>query len=126
MARLNYIPDRGDLVHVNLSPSAGRELTGLHHALVLSPKTYNRPTGTAVCVGITSRIRGGSFEVVLPIGHLPPKSGIGDVESAILADSVRQLDYRERSMSFIAKCPRAILDEVTMRTLAIIDPEVAF
>ncbi|MDB5329113.1 MAG: hypothetical protein JWP03_264, partial [Phycisphaerales bacterium] len=27
MARLTYTPDRGDLVHLNLSPSAGRELT---------------------------------------------------------------------------------------------------
>jgi len=126
MARLSYTPDRGDLVHVNLSPSSGRELTGPHYALVLSPRTYNRPTGMVICVGITSRVRGGPFEVLLPVGHLPPKAGVGEVESAILADAVRQLDFRERSMSFIAKCPRAILDDVTVRTMAVIDPEAAF
>ena len=126
MGRLSYTPERGDLVHVNLSPSAGRELTGPHYALVLSPRTYSRATGMALCVGITSRIRGGPFEIVLPVGHLPPKSGVGDVQSAILADAVRQLDFRKRSMSFIAKCPRSILDDVTVRTLALIDPEVAF
>ena len=126
MARLSYTPDRGDLVHVNFSPSSGRELTGPHYALVLSPRTYNRPTGMVICVGITSRVRGGPFEVLLPVGHLPPKAGVGEVESAILADAVRQLDFRERSMSFIAKCPRAILDDVTVRTMAVIDPEAAF
>ena len=126
MARLSYTPERGDLVHVNLSPSAGRELTGPHYVLVLSPRTYNRPTGMAICVGITSRIRGGAFEVGLPVGKLPPKAGAGDVPSAILADAVRQLDYRERSMSFVAKRPREILDEVTVRTLSVIDPEAAF
>jgi len=108
---------------VNLSPSAGRELTGPHYALVLSPRAYNQPYGLAVCAAITSRIRGGPFEVRLPAGHLPAKSGVGDVDSVILADALRQLDYRDRSMQFITKCPRDILDEVTARSLSLIDPE---
>jgi mRNA interferase MazF len=126
MARLAYTPDRGDLVHVNLSPSAGRELTGPHYALVLSPKTYNQATGLAVCVALTSRIRGGPFEVRVAKGHLPPKAGLGEVESVILADALRQLDFRERSMDFIAKCPRDLLEEVTLRALSIIDPQAQF
>jgi mRNA interferase MazF len=126
MARLTYIPDRGDLAHVNLSPSAGRELTGPHYALILSPKSYNQASGVAICVAITSRIRGGPFEVPLPKTILPPKAGAGDVDSVILSDALRQLDYRERSMAFIAKCPRDILDEVTTRSLALIDPEAEY
>ena len=126
MARLAYTPDRGDLVHVNLSPSAGRELTGPHYALVLSPKSYSKATGLVVCVAITSRIRGGPFEVLLPAGHLPPKSGAGTVDSVILSDALRQLDYRERSIAFVAECPRTILDEVTARAMALIDPEAEF
>lgn len=126
MARHLYIPERGDLVHVNLSPSAGRELTGPHYALILSPKGYNRVTGMSICLAITSRMRGGPFEVRLPRGHLPPKAGVGEVESAILCDAFRQLDYRERSMQFIATCPREIMDEVTSRSLSLIDPEAEF
>src|SRR5260221_3455657 len=97
MARLAYLPDRGDLVHVNLSPSAGRELTGPHYALILSAKTYNRASGLAICVAVTSRIRGGPFEVRLHSGILPAKSGVGNVDSGILSDSLRQLDYPERA-----------------------------
>jgi mRNA interferase MazF len=126
MARLLYFPGRGDLVHVNLSLSAGRELTGPHYALILSPRSYSRASGMAVCVPVTSRIRGGPFEIRLPKGQLPPKTGVGAVDSAILSDALRQLDFRERSMEFIAKCPRDILDEVTSRSLAIIDPEAEF
>jgi len=126
MARLSYAPDRGDLVHLNLSPSAGRELTGPHYALILSSKSYNHANGLAVCVAVTSRIRGGPFEVLLPKGHLPAKAGSGEVDSVILCDALRQLDYRERSMAFVAKCPRAILDEVTLRALAVIDPQAEF
>jgi len=126
MTRLFHIPDRGDLVHLNLSPSAGRELTGLHYCLVLSAKSYNHASGLAVCVAITSRIRGGPFEVLLPRGILPPKARAGDVDSVILADALRQVDFRERSMEPVAKCPREILDEVTMRTLAVVDPTAEF
>jgi mRNA-degrading endonuclease toxin of MazEF toxin-antitoxin module len=126
MARLAYTPDRGDLVHVNLSPAAGRELTGPHYALVLSPKLYNRSSGLAICVAMTSRMRGGPFEVPLPRGHLPPKAGYGVVDSVILCDALRQLDFRERSMAFVTRCPREILDEVTARALALIDPQAEF
>lgn len=126
MARLSYTPERGDLVHVNLSPSAGCELTGPHYALVLSPRAYNRETGLVVCVAITSRIRGGPFEVLLPKGRLPGKAGAGEVDSVILCDALRQLDFRERSMARVARCPPEILDEVTLRSLALIDPEAEF
>lgn len=126
MARLSYTPHRGDLVHVNLSPSAGRELTGPHYALILSSREYNRACGLVICVAITSRIRGGPFEVLLPAGCLPAKAGVGEVSSVILSDALRQLDYRERSMSLIAKCPRELLDEVTSRALSLIDPEAEF
>ena len=126
MARLTYVPQRGDLVHVNLSPSAGRELTGPHYALVLSAGVYSRGSGMAICVAITSRRRGGPFEVLLPRGHLPAKAAVGEVDSVVLCDALRQLDFRERSMQFIAKCPPAVLDEVTARALSTIDPEAEY
>ena len=126
MARISYVPERGDLVHVNLSPSAGRELTGPHYALVLSSKVYNQGSGMAACVAITSRIRAGRYEVLLPAGHLPPKAGAGDVDSVVLSDALRQVDYRERSMAFVGKCPRDILDEVTLRAMSLIDPAAEF
>ena len=79
-----------------------------------------------MCVAITSRIRGGPFEVRLKQGLLPAKAGVGDVESVILCDTLRQLDFRERSMALVAKCPKEILDDVTVRAMSLIDPTAAF
>lgn len=126
MARITYVPERGDLVHLNLSPSAGRELTGPHYALVLSSKVYNQGSGTAACVAITSTIRGGRYEVVLPAGHLPAKAGVGEVDSVVLSDALRQVDFRERSMALVGKCPRDILEEVTLKAMSMIDPAAEF
>src|SRR5947208_3018352 len=91
-----YHPKRGDLVHLNFSPSAGHELADRHYGLVVSATSYHRRSGMAIVCGITSRVRDGPFEVRLPAGLLPDKRGIGPVVSVVLADAVRQIDYRER------------------------------
>jgi hypothetical protein len=52
--------------------------------------------------------------------------GRARVDSAILCDALRQLDFGERSMTFIERCPPDVLDEVTMRSLSLIDPEADF
>src|SRR5688500_12770007 len=78
---------RGDLVHLNFSPAAGHEMADRHLALVLSPASYNRKTGMAVVCAITSRVRGGPFEVAVPAGLLPDKAGVGRVNSVIVADA---------------------------------------
>jgi mRNA interferase MazF len=106
------VPDSGEIIHVNLAPSAGREMTGPHYALVLSSREYNKVTGTVLVCPITSHVRGWDFEVRLPRGTLPPKKGVGEVESVVHADAVRQLDYRERGGTAVAKAPAAVLAEV--------------
>jgi mRNA interferase MazF len=123
MAYRTYVPERGDIVHLNFSPSAGHEMAGPHYALVLSPDLYNRKSEMCLLVPITNRIRGGPFEVPLPKGILPPKSDTGEVDSVILSDAVRQVDYRERSATKVGSCPRATIDAVIEQTLAILDPQ---
>src|SRR2546421_1747533 len=118
-----YFPERGDLVHLNFSPSAGHELADRHYAIVLSPGSYNRKTGMAVICGITSRIRGGPFEVAVPPDLLPEKRGTGRIASIILADAVRQIDYRERETEYVGKAPRALVEEVLDTLFAVLEPD---
>jgi mRNA interferase MazF len=118
-----YTPKRGDLVHLNFSPSAGHELADRHYALVLSADRYNRKSRMAVVCGITSRVRGWPFEVPLPAGLLPPKAGVGEVRSVVVADAVRQVDFRERECAFVAAAPRAVLDEVLDKLLTVLEGE---
>lgn len=123
MSERTYRPQRGDLVHLNFSPSAGREMADPHYAIVLSTDRYSRQSGMAVVCVITSRIRGGPFEVSVPQGLLPDKRGVGAVESVVVADAVRQVDYRERSMSFVATAPSELYERVVDRVVAVVaDP----
>ena len=105
-------PDSGDIIHINLAPSAGREMTGPHYALVLSSREYVKVTGTVLVCPITSHVRGWDFEVALPAGLLPAKKGVGEVESVIHSDAVRQLDFRERGGAIVAKAPAGVLAQV--------------
>ena len=118
-----YIPRRGDLVHMNFSPSAGHEMAQRHYALVLSPLSYNRKSGMAVVCAITSRARGWPFEVMLAPGVLPAKAGVGDVASVIVADAVRQVDFRQREMAFVARAPDAVVQETLDKLLAVLEDD---
>lgn len=112
MAFRVQFPDSGDIIHVNLSPSAGREMTGPHYALVLSTSGYAKITGTVLVCPITSHVRGWAFEVAVPRGLLPAKQGVGEVDSVIHSDAVRQLDFRERGGAIVAKAPASVMAEV--------------
>lgn len=123
MSYRSYTPKRGDLVHLNFSPSAGHEMADRHYALVLSPLAYNRKSRMAVVCAITSRVRGWPFEVALPPGLLPEKKGVGAVTSVIVADAVRQVDYREREIEFVADAPREVVEEVLDKLLTVLEEE---
>lgn len=112
MAFRTPFPDSGDIVHIHLARSAGREMTGPHYALVLSSREYAKVTGTVLVCPITRHPRGWDFEVPLPPGLLPPKKGVGEVDSVVHSDAVRQLDFRERGASVVAQAPATVIAEV--------------
>lgn len=98
------MPDRGDAIWLTFDPQAGHEQSGRRPAVVLSPKKYNGPTGLAILCPVTSQVKGYPFEVLLPAG-LP-------IEGAVLADQVRNLDWRARRASRICSLPGATTEEV--------------
>ena len=103
-----YAPDRGDAVWITFSPPAGHEQAGRRPALVLSPARYNRKVGLAVLCPITSQIKGYPFEVLIPPGLR--------VSGAILADQVKNLDWKARDMKLICRLPQSVTDD-TLRKL---------
>jgi len=64
----NYIPQRGDVVWININPQAGHEQAGRRPAIVLSPKSYNKKVGLALFCPVTTQIKGYPFEVIIPLG----------------------------------------------------------
>ena len=107
-----YQPDRGDLMWLDFNPQAGHEQTGRRPALVVSPLAYNARTGLALCCPITSHIKGYPFEVLVPDGL--------KVSGAVLADHVKNLDWRARRAEFIARLPQRELEQVINRVILLL------
>src|SRR5258706_11461988 len=109
---------------MNWYPSAGKEMQDEHYGLVLSPREFNSKTGLGMTCPTTSQVsdRDWSFAVFLKRGVLPGKEN-QPVDSAILVDQTRAIDFRARGMKKIAVCPKEVLDEVTEIILPIFDPQ---
>lgn len=103
-----YLPDRGHVVWVSLSPTVGHEQGGRRPVVVLSPAFYNKRSGMFLVCPITSRAKGYPFEVPIPAGL--PGSGV------ILADHIRTLDWSARPIQHIAALPNDLLEETLARS----------
>ena len=114
MARV-YVPERGDIVWLQFDPQAGHEQAGHRPAFVVSPRAYNRKVGLALLCPITSRAKGYPFEVPLPKG--------GKAQGAILSDQLKSLDWKARKAARFDRAPDVVVQEVTARILALVDPE---
>lgn len=110
MKRAAYVPDAGDIVWLQFDPQAGHEQAGHRPALVLSPAAYNGKTGLMVCCPLTTRIKGYPFEVV--IGGKP--------ESVVLADQVKNLDWKARRATQKGRVSPEELGEVRAKLRALI------
>ena len=107
-----YVPQRGDVVWLTLSPQAGHEQAGRRPALVLSPKAYNGKVGLAVFCPITNRAKGYPFEVALPDGL--------NVTGVILSDQVKSLDWRARRAELISSLPEEVVEHVLRRVCTLL------
>lgn len=109
-----YVPQRGDVVWISLSPQAGHEQAGRRPAVVLSPAAYNGKVGLAILCPITNQVKGYPFEVLIPAGLA--------VRGAILADQVKSLDWRARQAEFIVALPAATVTEVLQKLGTLLSP----
>ncbi len=102
-----YIPERGDVIWIQLNPQAGHEQAGHRPALVLSPAAYNGRVGLAILCPITTQAKGYPFEVAIPDDL--PATGV------VLADQLKNLDWRSRNASFFCRLPEEAVEEVVQK-----------
>jgi len=105
-----YVPEAGDVVWLSFDPQAGREQAGHRPALVLSPAVYNAKTSLMVCCPLTTQIKGYPFEVIVA----------GTPASAVLADQVKSLDWRQRRARKKGQVSAAELADVRAKIRALI------
>ena len=103
MVKKGYVPDKGDVVWIDLNPTRGREQAKVRPAMVVSPKAYNQKTDLAIMCPITSVQKGYPFEVVIQDKK---------VTGVVLSDQVRSVDWKVRNVRFIAKAKPSVIQEV--------------
>ena len=101
----DYVPEAGDVVWMQFDPQAGHEQAGHRPALVLTPARYNGLRGMMICCPMTSRIKGYVFEVV--VTRDPP--------SVVLADQLKNLDWRARKAARKGSVSPEVLADVQAR-----------
>lgn len=110
------VPERGDILHLDLDPTFGREQQGQRYVLVLTLAEFNR-FGLALVAPIT---QGGQFArengfTVSMMGSDGKTSGV------ILCNQIRMLDFEQRGGKSIETAPGEIVDEVLARVRALVD-----
>ena len=103
------VPDRGDVVWINLDPQAGHEQAGRRPAVVLSPASYNTKADLALICPITGQVKGYPFEVAIPPG-LP-------VRGVVLSDQVKSLDWNARNAKLICRLPQAVVEKILAKLM---------
>lgn len=101
---MTYTPERGDVVWVDFTPHAGHETAGRHPAIVLTPSAYAVATGLVLVVPVTTKAKGGTFEV--------PVVGARKAKGVALANELRTIDYEARNTDRFDTCPQAVLDRI--------------
>ena len=111
MVKNMYIPDQGDIVYFNFSPSIGREQKGVRPALVISRDIFNKSSGLAVVCPITSKQKFYPFEVLVEVGQ---------IYGFALVDQSRAIDYKAREFKFVSRAPIALVEEIKAKFIAIV------
>jgi len=126
VSKQTYHPARGDIIHVNFSPSAGHEFTGPHYALVISSLAFSKATGLCIALPLTTKYHAEQklFNTYLMV-RLPRISGLSQ-EGWVYTHQIKTIDYRERGATLKTKIPESELEfliDIMERVRAFIDPD---
>ncbi|MCO8163897.1 type II toxin-antitoxin system ChpB family toxin [Pseudomonas sp. 21LCFQ010] len=109
--------NRGDIVRLNLNPTAGREQQGdFRPALIISPAAFN-VSGLVLIALIT---QGGDFARYA--GFAVPLSGSGtETQGVVLCNQIRTVDLEARGTKRVESVPEVVMDDVLARIQVLIE-----
>ena len=112
-----YVPNKGDIIHLQFDPATGKEMQGEHYALVISAKAFNERGLAVVCP--ISQGQGASERTY---GLIVSLMGTGiDTQGAVHCHQIKSLDWRARKAKLKEIVPDYITDEVIARVQAILN-----
>lgn len=109
------LPERGDIYHLDLRPSSGREQTGKHYVLILTRRDYNAThlpyVAPITTIGNASRA-GGTYVSLAGAGT--------SITGIIQLDQMKAVDLVARNGTRSGETvPGYIMDDVLARLAAI-------
>lgn len=111
-----YVPERGDIVHLQFDPASGNEMTGPHFGLVVSAKPFNVRGLAMICP-----ISQGAAAAARTYGTVVTLMGAGtNTQGAVHCHQVKALDWRARKAAFKERVPQLILMDVSARLESIL------
>ena len=114
---MSYIPEQGDIVHLEFDPSSGQEMKGPHFGLVVSHKLFNKIGLAMICP-----ISQGNAHIARNIGTIVTLMGTGiDTQGSVHCHQMKSMDWKIRQAKFKEKVPSCILLEVLARIDAILN-----
>mgnify|MGYP000908939956 CR=1 FL=1 len=106
-----YLPNRGDIVHLDFDPSSGREMKGPYFGLVLNQQ------GLAMICPISQ----GAAAAARTYGTVVTLVGAGtDTQGAVHCHQLKSLDWRAWNVHLKETVPQYIVDEALARIEAIL------
>ena len=104
------IPSRGDIYHIDLEPTKGKEQRGKRYVFVLSPAAYNK-RGLCIVLPISQ-----GETLARSTGFACTLMGAGTrIQGAVVCDQPRTLDFASRGARFIEITPQEIIEDVLSR-----------
>jgi mRNA interferase ChpB len=109
-------PDRGDIFHIDLEPTRGKEQRGRRFVFVVSPGAHNR-RGLTIALPISqgqTLARSAGFACTL--------MGTGlQTQGVVICDQPRTLDFAVRNARFVETAPGFLTDEVLSRLAPLVN-----
>lgn len=85
-----WVPERQDMIWIDCSPQAGREMRDMHPLLVLSPGEFNERTG--IVIGLPMSTAGYNADNPFAV----PLRGPGSKTGFVLTHQPKSFDWRAR------------------------------
>ena len=100
---VDYIPDKGDIIHLNFDSALGHEQKGNRYAIVISHYIFNKNTGMCYAIPISSKCKGYPTQVEIEAGK---------IKGCALIDQLKSIDYKARKVEFKRKLPEEQLERI--------------
>jgi mRNA interferase MazF len=111
----NYVPERMDIVWIDLDPQSGHEQAGRRPAVVISPSAYNAVSKLCLLCPITKVEKGYPFEVRIKSSRR--------IQGVALADQLKSCDWVSRKAEKAGVMDRVSFEEILakIKTLMFMD-----